>query len=209
MAQNTIAEPRTEKRLRMTYAEYQTWDHGDRRLSEWVDGEVTVFAMPSIFHQHLAGFLFRLMAHLADSQHLGEVYFAPLRMLVRDGRSAREPDVLFIANHHLHRLSTDRVEGPADLVVENVSDDSVIRDRREKYLEYQTVRIPEYWIFDSRDGHRAVEAYQLSAQKTYEAITPDPDGTLRSAILPGFFFRPDWLAMDRLPTPASVLGDVV
>ncbi len=38
--------------------------------------------------------------------------------------------------------------GMADLVIEVVSDDSVARDRADKFYEYQTAGIQEYWIID-------------------------------------------------------------
>ena len=204
MVQQLAHHPVQEVKFAMAYDEYLVWADS-HPFSEWVDGEVTVFAMPSSYHQRLAGFLFRLMAHLAETRDLGTVFFAPLRMLIRDGRSAREPDLWFVARDHAARISAKRVEGPADLVVEIISEESVTRDRQEKYQEYETVGIPEYWLFDARDGRRGVIAYRLGPDGRYAPIVPGPDGSLRSSVLPGFFFHPDWLGPEEPPTLASVL----
>ena len=49
-----------------------------------------------------------------------------------------------MAREHLERLTEARLSGPADLVVEVVSDDSVARDRADKFYEYQAAGITEY-----------------------------------------------------------------
>jgi Uma2 family endonuclease len=54
---------------------------------------------------------------------------------------ARQPDLLFVAREHLDRLTETRLSGPADFVVEVVSDDSVARDRADKFYEYQAARM--------------------------------------------------------------------
>ena len=206
MAQQFTYPPTHEERFRMSFAEYVAWTRAFERRSEWVDGEVTVFAMPTLYHQRLIAFLVRFLGHLAETHNLGEVFPAGLQMRVRNGRSVREPDVVFVAWDHAHRMTKDRLEGPADLLVEIVSPESISRDRREKLREYEEIGVPEYWIFDSRDGHRGVDAFRLVSNDRYERIPIDPDGAIRSTVVPGFFIRPEWLQGEHLPTLASVLA---
>ena len=75
---------------------------------------------------------------------------------------------LFLAKEHLDRIGEARIEGPADLVIEIVSDDSVARDFDEKFVEYQGCGIPEYWIIDPRDQRQRALFYQLNDGGEYE-----------------------------------------
>src|SRR5918992_1829479 len=150
MAQQTTEVPAaSERRLRMSYEEFLAFGE-DTTHAEWVDGEVTVFVPPSERHQDVLWFLATLLGWYARRLGLGKVIFAPFEM--RLARSAREPDLLFVAAQHRDRLTGKRVEGPADLVIELVSDDSVARDRAEKFREYQEAGVLEYWVFDPRPG---------------------------------------------------------
>ena len=205
MVQQLTARPIPEVGFQMTYEEYLAWAGSDM-FSEWVDGEVIVFMSVKRYHQRLVGFLIRCMTDIVDAGDLGEVLFAPSEMLIRDGRSSREPDVMFVAKANEARNTPDRVIGPADMVVEIVSEDSVTRDTRDKFLEYQAVGVPEYWLFDSREGHHGVVAYALVGER-FETIALAADGAVHSRVLPGFFIRPEWLVGDTLPDPTILRGE--
>ena len=195
---------RPEQRFRMTYEEYEAWVQ-DHYHSEWVDGEVTRFMSATLTNQDLHQFLVRLLGSFNDLFDLGRLIYAPFQMKLRDGRSYREPDILFIANHHLDRLSDRRLDGPADLVIEIVSPDSVRRDGDEKLNEYAAAGIPEYWLFDPRPGHYQATFYRRGATGVYEPIPPDTDGRLISAVLLGFWLDPAWFWQTPPPKPDRVL----
>ncbi|BCX03621.1 MAG: hypothetical protein KatS3mg053_1559 [Candidatus Roseilinea sp.] len=88
------------------------------------------------------------------------------------------------------------------MVVEVVSPDSVARDWREKYLDYQAAGVCEYWVVDPLSEQ--VEAYALNAEKQYERIEMQDD-KIASRVLPGFYLKPSWLWQDELPNPMDVL----
>jgi hypothetical protein len=116
----------------MTYEEFLTWADEDT-LAEWVDGEVVMYSLASKRHQNIADFLLKVMGTYVESHDLGMVISAPFQMKLEHGR---EPDVLFVASEHLDRLEETYLDGPADLVVEIVSPDSMGRDRGDKFYEY-------------------------------------------------------------------------
>jgi len=152
MAQPTIETPRTqEQRFAMTYEEFVAWADEDTH-AEWVDGEMIVFVSLTDKHQALIGFLFTLLLVFVDRFGLGQVRVTPLEMRILPGRSSREPDLFFVAREHLDRLTPERLLGPADLVIEIVSESSVERDRQDKFREYEQAGVHEYWLFDSRPG---------------------------------------------------------
>src|SRR5712691_5468402 len=158
--QASVAQPGQAQRLRMSYEEYLAW--ADENVhAEWVNGAVIVQMPPKIRHQRVVGFLMQLLGLFTQLSRLGEVLPAPTEMRAIPDGPAREPDVLFVAREHLERLTETRLSGPADLVVEVVSDDSVSRDRADKFYEYQSAGVQEYWIIDSRPGYERVDFYVL------------------------------------------------
>ena len=186
--------------LYMSYEEFLEWT-GEDIHAEWVDGEVTVFMTAKKVHQRLTLFLATLLEWYVRQHGGGVVVTAPFEMRLRNGRSAREPDLLLVLDSHADRLSEDRLEGPADLVVEIISDDSTHRDRVQKYEEYEAAGIPEYWLLDPRPGRQQATFFQLSAAGTYAAAALDEEGRYHSTVLPGFWLKPSWFWEDPLPDP--------
>ena len=203
MARQLIAPPvKGKQRLRMSYDEWLAWAD-DNRLSEWVDGEVIVFMPPTLRHQDTLGFLYSLLSWYARRFNLGRVLLAPFEMRLSE-RISREPDILFIARDHLHRLGEPRLVGPADLAIELVSNDSVKRDRQDKFAEYAAAGIPEFWLVDPRPRRRRTDFFRLNDADSYVSIPLDAEGRYHSAVLPGFWLKPEWLWQDPLPDPDAL-----
>ena len=121
---------------------------------------------------------------------------------------ARLPDLLFVAAAHLDRVTPQRLLGPADLVIELISPDSVGRDRTAKFQEYEAAGIPEYWLFDPRPGQQRSTFYRMTTRGRYEAVALDADGRYHSVVLPGFWLRPAWLWQEPLPNPVTALWEI-
>ena len=206
MARQMVATPAAdEHRLQMSYEEYLDWvDEGTR--AEWVDGEVIVFMPITLVHQLLVSFLDRLLGTFSELFGLGDVLLGPAQMRLVVQRSARKPDVFFLAARHRARRTRLGIEGPADLVIEIVSDDSVARDQIEKRDEYAAAGAPEYWWLDPRPGQQQARFYRFTLGGTYEAVPLDATGSFVSEALPGFWLDPAWLWQDPLPNPLALLG---
>jgi Uma2 family endonuclease len=197
---------RGQRRLTMSYDEFSTWADEDVH-AEWADDEVTVFTPASDCHQAILGLLHILVSLYSWRLNLGEVRFAPFEM--RLSHAVREPDLLFVARAHRDRLTPRRLDGPADLVVELISDDSVQRDRVEKLRDYEAAGIPEYWLCDSRPRHEHAAFNRLTEQGTYQAVPLDASGRFHSLALPGFWLDPTWLWQDPLPNPETLLAMIM
>ncbi len=204
----TLAPPAEEKRLRMSYVEFQAWSDEEDRHAEWVDGEVIVF-MPKPRHQDLVTFLVTLLRLFVQFHRLGQVLTAPVEMKATPTSNAREPDIIFVAQENLARITEDRVEGPADLVVEVISTSSVGRDRSDKFYEYQEIGIREYWLFDPRPGQERADFWVLDANRKYQPVPIDAEGVYRSTIIPGFWLRIDWLWQTEKPDPLLTFAEIV
>jgi Uma2 family endonuclease len=124
------------------------------------------------------------------------------------GYASREPDMLFVARDNLHRLTDKRLEGPADLVIEVVSPESVKRDYEEKFSEYQRSGVREYWVIDPRPGREQAALYQRTVQGMYQAILPDAQGRYHSLVLPGLWLRPAWLWQEPQPNPMHLFFEM-
>jgi Uma2 family endonuclease len=198
------AEPRKMTRHLVTYEEFLAWADEDT-LAEWVDGEVMMYSPASKRHQSIAGFLTGVMHIFVEQRDLGVVLSAPFQMKLAE--SGREPDLLFVAKTHLEQLKETYLDGPADLVVEIVSPESAGRDRGEKFYEYEQAGIPEYWLLDPQT--KRAEFYQLTAANQYRLVQPDVEGIYRSAVLPDFWLRVEWLWREPLPSPIRALAEIV
>ncbi len=113
------------------------------RLIEFTDGRIEVLPMPTENHQAMLECLFLALRAFIE-QTSGKVRFAPLRLLVREGKF-REPDILLLRDARDPRRQNRYWLG-ADLVVEVVSEDDPERDITVKRTDYADAGIPEYWI---------------------------------------------------------------
>jgi len=118
----------------------------------------------------------------------------------------REPDVMFLLQEHLNRLRSTYLEGPADLVVEIISPESVGGDRGEKFLEYEAGGVPEYWLIDPQ--RQQAEFYQLGPDERYHPVFPDEAGRYHAQTVAGFWLQVSWLWQDPLPSPVRAVAEI-
>lgn len=195
---------------RMSYDEWQAWyDADDLNRGEWVNGEVVPFMPPLVSHADLVDFLFFLIGTYVRRRRLGRVYSETVELWLPKTRAARLPDIFYIAERHRDRITTHRVEGYADLVMEVVSKESAARDQREKFEEYRVAGIPEYWIIDSRPRRQTVRCFVLDDDDAYRELPADDDGRLRSRVLTGFWLEPAWLWQDPMPDVDDLLEQMM
>ena len=197
-------EPRRMTRHLVTYEEFLAWADEDT-LAEWIDGEVVMYSPASRRHQEIGLFLGQVIGLHVEYSGAGKILVPPFQMKL--AQSGREPDLLFVAKTNLGRLKETYLDGPADLVVEIVSPESVGRDRGVKFYEYEQAGIPEYWLIDPQT--KRAEFYQLTAANQYRLVQPDAEGTYRSAVLPDFWLRVEWLWQEPLPSLIRTLAEIV
>jgi Uma2 family endonuclease len=192
-------------RRKLTWDEFLDWCNEDAN-AEWIDGEVVMHSPVHERHDELVAFLHGVLRIFVRRRRLGTVRGPEFLMRLESHPSGRAPDLLFVRPEHATRLKPTFVDGPADLVVEVASDESLARDRGEKFLEYEEARIPEYWILDPK--RRTAEFYRLGADGRYEAVAPAAPGVYRSEQLQGLELRVGWLWQAPLPDELDVLGEL-
>jgi len=188
---------------RMSFEEFLEWADEDT-LAEWVNGEVIMSSPAGKKHQKIDIFLERIVGFYVEHRQLGEIMTPPFHMKL--SKSSREPDLLFVKQDHLSRLKETYLDGPADMVVEIISPESIGRDRGEKFYEYEQAGIPEYWLIDP-DKKRA-EFYVLNPEGDYDLVKSGSKEKFDSRILPGFWLKVEWLWMEPLPSVLRIVAEI-
>lgn len=180
---------------RATFEEYLRME--EPTISEWIDGAVIFIAPASARHQQLGSFLETLLRLWVEVHGLGQVFRAPFAMRIELPRRGREPAVLFVSSEREHLITPNYLNGPADLAIEIISPDSVVRDREEKFAEYQAAGVKEYWLIDP--DRMNAEFYELGEDGRYHLANVD-QGEYHSLVVPGLFIQLSWLWQEPLPT---------
>jgi Uma2 family endonuclease len=202
------AQTNPEQRIPMNDLEFlQRFDEDTH--TEWVDGEAIVFMSPTTRHQRIVNFLHLLIGTFLQIFRYGELFEAPYAMRIDPNGSIREPDLLFVANEHASLIGDKRLNGPADLIIEVISTESISRDRGDKFYEYQAGGVREYWVIDPRPGLTRADFWVLDDTNRYRPITVAEDGIYRSTVLQNFAIDVNLLLSDNLPEPMKVLMKMV
>lgn len=157
-------------------------------------------------HQDLVEFLITILRLFNESRQAGWVRSGPFLMRTDVRPSGREPDILFVTKERMQLVQPTFLDGPADLIIEIVSPESIGRDRGEKFVEYEAAGVKEYWLIDPL--RQQAEFYQLDDQGVYRAAALDADGRYYSIMLPSFWLRVTWLWQKPLPPLLSVLKEL-
>lgn len=189
------ATPRPPE-LRMTEEEFEAWCTEDVR-AEFVDGKIIEMSPVSAIHDDLFHFVAGLLRDYLELKPVGRVRGPEFQVRLRAGLR-RVPDVLFISTSRQHLVKRTYVDGPPDAAFEIVSQESVDRDWRDKFHDYEANGVGEYWIIDP--AHESVRLYVL-VDGHYQEVPPE-DGRLTSTAIPGFWLKTEWLWQD--PTPGAL-----
>ena len=164
---------------------------------EWVNG--VVIEMPSIDARHDALVLFLRMFFVAYFERMprGLTLGDPMIMRLIDVPSSRAPDILVLLEDRLDQLHQNEVVGPANLVIEVVSESNSRTEYVDKRREYELGGVPEYWILN----HKKKEAMflQLNSDGLYDEVLPADNGNYHSNQLPNFTLSVALLWRENLP----------
>jgi Uma2 family endonuclease len=144
-------------RVVLTYEDYLAMPDDGRRY-EILDGEVAVTAAPVTLHQVIVGNLYSVLRDHVRGRRLGEVFFAPLTVVLAN-TTVVEPDLVYIDNERAGQVGERGITGPPSLLIEVLSPSTAGTDRGPKFQLYARYSVPCYWIVDT--DARALEAYEL------------------------------------------------
>jgi Uma2 family endonuclease len=158
--------------------------------AEWVDGKVVEMTPQTDRHLLISGFLYKALSGFVELKGLGGLVAQAGFQVKLGPRVGREPDVFYLTSEHTHRFKRTFVDGPVDLAIELISPDSRVRDRREKFQEYQQAGVAEYWIIDP--DAETVEVFRL-ASGAYEPVALGDPPRVTSEVIPGLWIDPSWM----------------
>ncbi len=189
--------------LTMTEDDFLEFCDEDTR-AEFIDGEVIVHSPGTYKHQSISNFLIALFRFFVDQHQLGIVLGDNFQVRLRP-RLRRVPDIIFISKENKDRIARTEFEGAPDLVVEVVSTESIERDWRDKYFEYEQAGVKEYWIIDPNAEKMMI--YCLNDLGKYESQKPEKK-ILHSKVLPSFWLKSEWLWQDPLPNVIEIAREL-
>jgi Uma2 family endonuclease len=125
---------------------------------ELVDGEITVSPSPQPQHSRVDKRLTRILLNHIVEKDLGELLgdtdtvFGPF--------DVRRPDLIYISKAHEILIDARKpLQFPPDLCVEIISPSSGAIDREDKFEQYATGGVPNYWLLDPEA--KTIEAFVL------------------------------------------------
>ena len=133
----------------------------------------------------------------------GESY--QVKMVLEGETKGREPDIFFVKTENFDRIKEQFFDGAADLVIEIVPPESVARDTQDKFEEYETAGVKEYWIIDY--NRRTANFYGFDERGKYQLLHFSPDGKFESRVLEGLWIKTEWLWREDLPNLTEVLKE--
>ncbi|MEW5768632.1 MAG: Uma2 family endonuclease, partial [bacterium] len=129
-----------KKEERYTYRDYLTWP--DEESWEIINGEAyNMSPAPKVTHQNVAGNLYiRLRTSPENACYTG---IAPTDV-VFDEYNVVQPDVFVVCDRA--KITEDNIQGAPDLIVEVISPNTEVKDKREKKDIYERFGVREYII---------------------------------------------------------------
>lgn len=184
----------------VSYEDYLTGKYG--RHIEWIYGVVIAMSPINVKHDGLSRFTSTLFDTYLALTTGGRVLQDPMVMKAAPDLPGRQPDIQIILPDRAHFIQENEVAGPANLVVEIVSPESVKRDRGEKFDEYEKGGVQEYWILDPQ--RREALFYVLGDDGLFHSRLPE-NGIYTSHVLPKLKLPVDLLWQEKLPATPEVV----
>lgn len=143
-------------RVKLTYEDYLQMPEEQRY--ELLEGDLRMVPAPGFMHQQVLAKLYKAVDAYLQRHGLGQVYFAPLDVILDDD-SVVQPDLVVILNENVSIIKPEGLRGAPDLVVEVLSPGNAHRDRGVKRRLYGRYGVKEYWLVDPQE--RTVEVTSL------------------------------------------------
>jgi Uma2 family endonuclease len=183
---------------------------------QYLGGQLVVCEPVSYQHEDICVFLQTLLRIVVDERGgaaaLGSSY--PMRL---DPKWSPEPDIMVVLDQSRPRIGPQRLEGPADLVIEIASPGDVRRALRLKLPRYREAGIPEIWVVDPYAQAVRVEVLTSQGNALHsDTAVPDryhrrevKEGRLESAVLPWFWIDVSWLWQRPLPPTLACVRQIL
>lgn len=192
--------------LRVTEEEFYSEQDEDSPY-QYLGGKLVFCGPVSTLHDDLSGLL-RAVLRITFEERGDGVVKGPEYPMRLDPKWSPEPDVMAVRAENMHRIGAQRIEGPADLVIEVASPGDVRRALRLKLPRYRQARIPEIWVVDPYARSVRVETPE-TPETPENAVRVVTAGRLDSAVFPGFWIDVSWLWRQPLPPTLACVRQIL
>jgi Uma2 family endonuclease len=124
-------------------------------------GELITMPRPKPKHNRTIHYLGHVIDRWVLHLKLGLVFFDNDLILDEENALVYAPDLMFLANEHLHQVRDERVYGPVDLAIEILSPSERPFLQNRKFTDYERYGIPWYWIIDPNAENSSIAEHQL------------------------------------------------
>jgi len=171
---------------------------------EYIAGRIVMHSPASDRHENVFRFLLTLFSNFLDEKGGAVVRGSryPMRL---DAQWSPEPDILIVRDSRTDLMSPQRLEGPADMVIEIVSESDPGFDYREKQPRYREARIEEIWIVNPFNQTVFVDKLGAGGYVSKEL----PSGKLDSQVISGFWIEASWLWQEKLPSTLRCIREIL
>lgn len=168
---------------------------------DYTHGDIEVDMSPEDLFTH-GSLKTALIAALVDrvtQLDLGHLFSSRTRVSHNSANLSVEPDIVLISHEAIEtgRVTLvpkaggrpDRfieIEGTPELIVEIISDSSVVKDRQRLLRAYHAAGVPEYWLVDARGSELYFQIHVLDFDQ-YRLADMDADGFQHSLVLACYY----------------------
>lgn len=156
---------------------------------EVIKGVLHLTPAPTPQHQRIIAILYEHLSDFIRRGGSGEVFFAPIDVLLPGQETPIQPDLVYIPAKQDEMITQRRIEGAPPLLVEVLSPGNWWVDRHPKFELYAECGVGEYSIVDPQD--ETIEVYVLEGSQYVLLDKWERGETLTSHELAGFRLEVD------------------
>ncbi len=152
--------------------------------AELAFGALQVRDAPSSSHQTAVGSFFVALREHVRTRALGDVWVAPLDVVLDEARALIvQPDLLYVS-HARSEIVGRRIHGAPDLVVEVLSPHPRVGDLDRRIDWFAEYGVEECWVYHQQA--QRLEIVTFAGQRVDRRLTVGLDDSIPSTCLPDF-----------------------
>lgn len=185
---------------RLTFDQFCDMVDEDQK-AHLINGVFYMESPASTLHENLFGFLHFILMGYVSRRKLGIMLGSRTAVRLSEYLGP-EPDLIFVSDARRHIVQEQFIDGAPDMIAEIVSPGSRRLDRVEKKELYAEFGVREYWLIDP---FQQTAEFFYNQNGRWQEKPVDEKNVFYSNVIPGFWFRLDWLFAEELPDGLDVL----
>lgn len=179
-------------------SEKEFWEFANEDIKcELIDGVLVIHSPATPEHEDIFAYLLTILRIYLDKTKTGKVFGSRLVMRLNESWNP-EPDLIVIKPEKYPHLSTGRLDGPANLVMEILSESTRSNDIEKKIPQYLKLGVEEVWIIDPLRKQIQVK----TATKEIHYYDSKSDEIIESVVISNLQLHVRWI-WDRETYPTS------